>query len=77
MRTGPRQGQGDRYWTERSQYREQTGFCSCLDGGRGPGKEEGTSLADSQVSGPGSERFIVTGMLMELPLREDDDFRLR
>lgn len=41
VRTGPRQGQGDRYGTERSQCREQTGFCGCLDGGRGPGKEEG------------------------------------
>ena len=40
----------------------------------GAGKE---GDGDPQVSGPGSERFIVTGMLMELPLREDDDFRLR
>ena len=53
------------------------GFCGCLDGGGGPEKEEGTSLADSQVSGSGSERFTVTGMSTELPFREDDDFRLR
>ena len=77
VRTGPRQGHGDRYGTERSQCREQMGFCGCLDGGGGPEKEEGTSLADSQVSVSGSERFTVTGMSTELPFREDDDFRLR
>ena len=39
-------------------------------------KEEGASLVDSQVSGPGNGRFTVMGMPTELPLRADD-FRWR